>query len=156
MLIAKPISITAFTTYRAYTLNSLASELARVRYLTSEQAHSAAERSLKALFPEDRPDAKDQFIFELISGENIVGILHFGIKRDAMEPYIYLWDILIHDSFRGRGYGREAMKILETKSNELGFKRIMFHVFGDNHVARKLYESLGYTISSVWMEKKLD
>jgi ribosomal protein S18 acetylase RimI-like enzyme len=47
------------------------------------------------------------------------------------------------------------MLLLEEKAREMGLKSLELHVFGSNHVARKLYETIGYETTNVLMSKKL-
>jgi predicted GNAT family acetyltransferase len=37
----------------------------------------------------------------------------------------------------------------------MGLKTLKLHVFGSNHVARKLYETVGYETTNVNMSKNL-
>ena len=67
----------------------------------------------------------------------------------------FIFDIRIDEKFRGKGYGKQAMSLIEEKARELGLKSIGLHVFAVNNVARNLYESVGYEVSSLNMTKKL-
>jgi ribosomal protein S18 acetylase RimI-like enzyme len=44
---------------------------------------------------------------------------------------------------------------LEEKARKLELNSLDLHVFGSNHVARKLYETIGYEITHVMMSKTL-
>ena len=59
------------------------------------------------------------------------------------------------EKFRGKGYGKQAMLLIEEQASELGLKSLGLHVFAVNTVARNLYESVGYEASSLNMTKKL-
>jgi len=61
----------------------------------------------------------------------------------------------VQPEFRGHGYGRAALLLLEPLARELGYDAIRLHVFGDNEVARRLYRSTGYTETDVSMLKRL-
>ena len=47
------------------------------------------------------------------------------------------------------------MLLLEEELRERGIPRIGLNVFGRNAVARHLYESVGYQISSIQMSKDI-
>jgi ribosomal protein S18 acetylase RimI-like enzyme len=68
----------------------------------------------------------------------------FSIQGEAAERNVYLWDIEIEATARGRGVGRGAMLLLEERARALGAAWIELHVFAYNTVARGLYTSLGY------------
>ena len=52
---------------------------------------------------------------------------------------------------RGKGYGRAIMEAAEHYSLDHRAATIKLHIFGDNTVARSLYESLGYVArTSTW------
>jgi ribosomal protein S18 acetylase RimI-like enzyme len=55
----------------------------------------------------------------------------------------------------GKGYGKKAMLLLEEKVKALGLKNIGLHVFGHNHRAIGLYQSLNYQTTNLVMEKEL-
>ena len=67
----------------------------------------------------------------------------------------FIYDVFIEERFRGKGYGKSLMLLLEEKARELGLKSLALHVFGSNHVARKPYESIGYEVTNVNMSKTL-
>ena len=61
--------------------------------------------------------------------------------------------IEIFARFRGGGFGRQAMLLLEARSR--GLSRISLNVFGGNEIARSLYRSLGYAENAVQIGKTL-
>ena len=83
-----------------------------------------------------------------------VGNLWVSVKEDKKEAWIS--KIEIAEAHRGKGLGREVLLLLEAQLKAQGFKQIGLHVFGDNLVARHLYESLGYEPYSIQMRKKLE
>ncbi len=65
--------------------------------------------------------------------------LEFG-GRDAFVDEIYL-----HEPFRGKGLGREALAFMIAEAKRLGIKALHLEVDSDNAPAQKLYEALGFT-----------
>jgi GNAT superfamily N-acetyltransferase len=80
-----------------------------------------------------------------------VGSVFLGIR----DGEAWLYDIVIDEPERGRGYARAAMLALEDEVRSLGHDGIGLNVFGGNEVARGLYGSLGYVERSVQMRKQL-
>lgn len=56
-----------------------------------------------------------------------------GLKRIVIGP-------------KGMGYGRAALKEMETQYSRKGCERIWLDVFSENTRARRLYESAGYRL----------
>jgi ribosomal protein S18 acetylase RimI-like enzyme len=88
-------------------------------------------------------------------GEQAVGLIWMRVNLDRPIPSGFIFDLRIDEKFRGKGYGKQAMLLIEEKARELGLKSIGLHVFAYNQVAKNLYESIGYEISSLNMIKKL-
>ncbi|HSO28244.1 MAG TPA: GNAT family N-acetyltransferase, partial [Anaerolineales bacterium] len=70
-------------------------------------------------------------------------------------PTAFIYDFVIDEAYRRRGYGRLALLALEDKAREMGIDQIALHVFGHNHAARALYESVGYQVTNLQMAKAL-
>lgn len=56
--------------------------------------------------------------------------------------------LLIDETFRGLGYGRKAIELIEHKSfNEYNAKCLQLGVYDFNENAMKLYESMDYKVT---------
>ena len=67
----------------------------------------------------------------------------------------WIWDVLVDEEHRGRGLGREAMRLAEEYARSQGAQTLGLSVFAFNAEARGLYDSLGYEPVSVKMRKTL-
>jgi ribosomal protein S18 acetylase RimI-like enzyme len=67
----------------------------------------------------------------------------------------WLFEIVLDEEVRGRGLGREALRLAEAEARSRGMERIALNVFGGNEVARSLYRGEGYAETSVRMAKRL-
>ena len=67
----------------------------------------------------------------------------------------FIYDIVLDEAQRGKGYGKQTMLALEVFAKELRLKTIGLHVFANNRAAMKLYRGLGYEVTSQNMTKKL-
>lgn len=56
----------------------------------------------------------------------------------------YVFDVVVAEEHRGRGYGRDLMLLAERQALAAGHRVLALHVFTDNTPALRLYESLGY------------
>jgi len=117
----------------------------------------ALERSRKE-FLTDLPQGvqtKDNYLYTLYDGDTAVGLIWMRAYLDRPTKDGFIFELYVEESQRGKGYGKQAMLLIEEKARELGLKSIGLHVFGYNKVARNLYEALGYEVTSLYMSKTL-
>jgi ribosomal protein S18 acetylase RimI-like enzyme len=97
-----------------------------------------------------------QLVFRVMAGEAGVGWLWLGIPGPDPDPLMaWVYEIEIEAGFRGRGYGRTAMRLAEDEVRSRGMTSLGLNVHGQNTVARSLYESLGYEVTAQQMKKPL-
>lgn len=118
-----------------------------------EEATQAAGATDRQLFPGGRPAPLHRLGWVVHDGQR-VGELWVGPAGDDPERW-WVWEIAIYEAWRGRGLGRRAMLLAEELARAAGATTIGLNVFGANHVARRLYASLGYAETSVQMRKPL-
>lgn len=130
-----------------------AEQLERHAGWSAEDAREKMERDMAASFPRGRAQP-GHHLFRLVDegvGE-AVGVLWFR----EHERGVWLYQLTVDPAHRRRGYGREAMALLEREARRLGAPRIELNVFGGNEAARELYRSLGYREEAVVMSKALE
>ena len=121
-----------------------------------EEAETRAASEFMRLLP-DGPATTGHYFGSIVNAaDEIVGAVWFGPSDEVGRGSGFVWDIIVRDAFRGLGYGRAALLLLEPIARELGYDAIRLHVFGNNHVARNLYRSAGYVETDVSMMKRLD
>ena len=69
-----------------------------------------------------------------------VGIAEFAGIPDCAE----IQKLYLDDSTKGKGYGRELMKLAEAEARKAGYKRLYLETHSNLTVAMKLYEKLGF------------
>src|SRR6056297_3612771 len=72
--------------------------------------------------------------------EAYVGYFAFCLQKDAL----FLSKFYVLRSERGRGYGKAALKFIETKARNLGSKKIKLTVNKNNSNSIKAYEKMGF------------
>src|SRR4051794_30934282 len=103
-----------FDLYLPGSLSRLSSELAKSLGVPTTESRVLAEKSFRNLFPEGKMDSSDQYVFEIISNDDSVGILHFGIRRERDTPYAFVWDLEVYPQHRKKGLGAQAMLCVES------------------------------------------
>jgi len=119
-----------------------------------ETALRIANAISERLFPGGLP-AQEQFVFVVTQDGLTVGSVWIGAGYDTPADVWWLWSIEIDVAARGHGFGRQAVRLAEDFARKGGATRLDLNVFGNNTVARGMYESLGFRISSVHMTKVL-
>ena len=121
------------------------------------QADEALERS-RAAFQRFLPDglqSKDQYIFNISYEEKDLklGILWVEVKMDEPDRPAFVYDFVIDEQYRDKGFGKKALLMLDEKLKEMGAKSVALHVFGHNAIAFELYKKMGYEVTNINMRK---
>jgi len=140
-----------FLQYLDVTVVNYAKEKVASGNWSQEESLPKAKEEYAQLLP-DAEKSKNNYLYTVFDNNLAVGMIWLAQKANG-EGFIY--EILISDTYRGRGYGKAAMKEIEVIAKELGMTKIGLHVFGHNQVARSLYENLGYETTNVVMAKTI-
>ncbi len=110
----------------------------------------------KRLLP-DGLATKDHFLYTIRNEEGgAVGAIWMKVDLSSQKkPSGFIYDLEIDEPHRHKGYATQAMLELEKIAAGFGLVQLGLHVFAHNNVARKLYEKLGYNVSSLNMFKSL-
>ena len=125
--------------------------------LTREAAGKKADADWSKLLPDGAVQPGHHlFAVEHAETGERVGDLWYAERDSEFEgKTAFVYSIEISAGFRGRGFGREAMLLLEDEVRSRGLPRISLNVFGGNDVARSLYRSLDYAEAAVFMVKEV-
>jgi len=128
-------------------------EAARIRAGdTPEQAVAARRLSEQQFFPDGRL-VEGHFLFTVeVDGED-AGWLWIGPSSDPTSWWV--WDVAVHEAFRGRGIGRATMLLAEDVARSQGAASMRLNVFAYNTPAIRLYDGLGYETASMHKQKLL-
>jgi ribosomal protein S18 acetylase RimI-like enzyme len=151
----EPMSADAWEAWRVASIRSYAAEKVAAGTWPGEGAEGRAVAEFRELLPQGQATPGHEFRSIVADGGEPVGIIWLAPQREIGRGAAFIYDIVIDESRRGRGYGRAAMEALEPLVRSLGYDRIALHVFGHNTIARNLYRALGYLETDVSMEKRL-
>ena len=141
--------------WRLGSIRGYAADKIRVGDWPPEEAVERAEALFAQLVPDGLRTAGHEFRSIVNEAGEPVGGIWFAAEAEIGHGAAYIWDIVVDEDRRGRGYGRAAMEALEPLARSLGYDTIRLHVFGDNDVARQLYRAVGYTETNVAMRKRI-
>jgi ribosomal protein S18 acetylase RimI-like enzyme len=151
----RPLTRAEFDEWLPRQLAAYAAQIAASGSMPEADAWEKARRDTARAFSAGY-DTPQQVLFRVLAGEEPVGWLWLGVPGpdpDPLEAWVY--DIEVDENHRGRGYGRAAMLLAETEARARGMTSLGLNVFGQNTVARALYESLGYDVTSLQMKKPI-
>jgi ribosomal protein S18 acetylase RimI-like enzyme len=144
-----------YQAWSALELEEYISEIVASGSLSRAAAEDQARREDAELLPQGL-DTPGQLIFRLEAEGQPVGWLWLALQHPHGDPGVgFIYNIVVDESFRGRGYGREAMQLAEEEAKRHGLHALALNVFGHNRIAWDLYLSLGYRETSVRMKKDL-
>ena len=115
-------------------------------------AEGALERSRKE-FEHYLPDgihSKDQYVWSILDEQNNkLGVLWVQVK----DRQAFIFDFIIDESFRGRGFGKQALAAMDEQLRSMNVESVALHVFGDNITAQELYKKMGFEVTGMHMKK---
>jgi ribosomal protein S18 acetylase RimI-like enzyme len=142
MVTLRPMTGLEFETWREIAIRHHAEQMSRAAGTSLEVSLDEAGQLLPTVLV-DGLNTRAMSFFVVKAAGHRVGWLWIGSSPG--DPHAgFVWDIIIDDAWRGRGYGRAAMVAAERFFEEQGKVRIGLQVAARNDVARHLYESMGY------------
>ena len=85
--------------------------------------------------------------------DSIIGYLWY--RPDVAARSIYISDFHIFAAHQGKGYGKEALAILELELAKTGFTQIKLRVAENNKRAKHVYDVSGFRVTGVNMSKAI-
>jgi RimJ/RimL family protein N-acetyltransferase len=152
-----PMTETEFQAYLECDVERYAQEHVKAGDWDPSEALQKSREEHQRLLPNGLA-SNNQYLFS-IEDEKLgtkVGMIWFTVRDTGQYPSAFVYDLLILDQFRRRGYGTQASIAFEEKLRRLGIDTISLHVFAHNRAARALYEKVGYKTRGLHMSKRLD
>lgn len=146
-----------FSTYFKEAIRKYAEEKVNSGNWSPEKAEELAKQTMEKLLPEGI-NTKTHHLYSIYDKESNkrIGIIWFKINENgSSNQQMFLYDILINEKYRGKGFGTQTMEKLEEKAKELKCNKILLHVFGHNNPAISLYKKMGYKITNLMMSKEI-
>ncbi|HEY1388429.1 MAG TPA: GNAT family N-acetyltransferase [Ktedonobacterales bacterium] len=149
----RPMTDSEFKRVQEAIFEDYARDLANVNSTPIEEGRKAAARQSAMLLPDGM--ATQGHYFWRIVNENGTAVGDLWVQVESEKARAFIWFIGIDEQHRGQGYSRAAMLALESAVKPLGAHHVDLNVFGDNTVAVRLYESLGYKPTAMNMRKEV-
>ena len=150
-----PMTQPEFEAFIEHIIPDYAADNVRAGYWSENEALERSRKQTESLLSQGL-QTKDHFLYTLYDGDEAVGMIWLRAELDRPVKRGFIFDVEIKEEFRGKGYGKQAMLLIEEKARELGIKRMGLNVFAYNDVAKNLYERIGYKVSTMNMLKDLE
>ena len=150
-----PMTQPEFDGFFEHLIPNYAADKVRAGHWSKDEALEKSRKQTESLLPQGL-QTNNHYFFTLYDGEIAVGMIWLHAELDRTVKSGFIFEVEIKEEFRGKGYGKQAMLLIEEKARELGIQRMGLHVFAYNNVAKSLYEGIGYKISSMNMLKELE
>ncbi|WP_226658710.1 GNAT family N-acetyltransferase [Pseudalkalibacillus hwajinpoensis] len=121
------------------------------------KAGEALEKSTQEfhrLLPEGR-DTENHFLYKIVVKATEEKIGSLWVKTDSKQKEAFIYEFKVNDDKQGKGYGTEAINVLERLLTKQGITGLSLHVFAHNKQAIRLYERLGFETTNINMKKAL-
>jgi GNAT superfamily N-acetyltransferase len=154
----RPMRDDEWDAWHTWAVNEYAEDMMRNEGLNRERALAQSAEETDALLTDglDTPGHR-LFVAEDTNTGRRVGHLWFGPRLRNPDPAVaWLYDIFVEEGDRGQGVGRATLKLFEEEARAAGHRRVELNVFGDNALAKRLYDSVGYVEMARQMAKDLD
>jgi ribosomal protein S18 acetylase RimI-like enzyme len=138
--------------YRENLIRAYAADKVRAGAWSQTEAESRAAKDVDGLLPQG-PNAHNNFLYSVRDESAEVGIVWFALRDSGVGRSVWIYDIIIHEGFRRRGYASRTLELVEDMAKKLGARSVRLHGFSHNHGAQALYEKIGYTATSLTVAK---
>ncbi len=119
----------------------------------SEMVCASVSDIEKNLFSE-KPVA--EVVFGEYKGEAVGFALYFyNFSTFLGKPGIYLEDLFVLESMRGKGFGKELLHYLAKLAVDRGYGRLEWNVLDWNTPSIEFYKSIGAEIKKEWLLNRL-
>lgn len=140
-LVLQEMTRAEFDEFHGRMADDYAAELAAAG-LAPDEARTTSRTQLAELIPEGLASPGQEFFTAWVA-EQPVGHLWLSTQR----PMAFVYDIVVRDEQRRKGYGAAIMNAGAVWSRDHGHVALGLNVFAHNPGARVLYDRLGYQVT---------
>lgn len=100
----------------------------------------------------------DARVFVAVAGGEVVGFVNVSLINEThslLQPMRFgrVGSISVSEGMRGRGIGRQLMRLVHAFVAERGGHEVRLNVWAFNEAARRLYDELGYEVRSLQLAR---
>jgi ribosomal protein S18 acetylase RimI-like enzyme len=151
----RPMTAAEFGEFRSRLIRDYAADHVQAGNWPAAGAEDRAAAEIDGLLPEGVRTPGTSLLIAQAADGGTVGHVWVALRGPGPSGDAWIYDIEIVPEQRGRGYGRALLAAAEQVAARHGARFLALNVFGPNAVARGLYESAGYKITTLQMRKEL-
>ena len=154
MITLLPISQPDYEIFIRDSIRDYAADKVQSGNWRTEEALERSRNEHEKLLPDGRT-TKEHFIYTIFDEETRqnLGLLWMHITMEAPHREAFIFNFVIDEPFRGKGFGKQALIALDEIMQGMGVESIALHVFGFNTNAIGLYKKSGYEVTDLNMRK---
>jgi len=147
----------AYAAYLPEAIQEYAQEKVKAGTWAEVEAVDRSTAEYGQLLP-DGIQTKQHYLFSILDDaeQPPVGMIWFQVSEMTHGRTAFIFDFKIEAGHQGKGYGRQAMEVLEQVARRMNIKKIKLHVFAHNTRAIHLYETTGFLTTDLHMTKTLN
>src|SRR5678815_383909 len=109
-----PMTQPEYDEYLKHLIPDYAADNVRAGYWDESEALEESRQQIETLLPQG-VQTKDHYIYNLVDGEQTVGMIWLKAQLDRAVKSGFIFDVLVDEKFRGKGYGKQLMLLIEEK-----------------------------------------
>ena len=156
MISFRPMRDSEYSDYLDYFIPDYAAEISANYGFSSLQALAQAKREITDDLPlgVHTPDEVMCCVIDQ-TPEAEVAVGYLWYRPNSANRSVFIKDFHIFAAHQGKGFGKRALKALETELVRTGFEQIRLRVAEDNKRAQHVYEVTGFRVTGVNMSKTI-
>lgn len=132
-----------FNKFEQWDIEDYSKALIKSGLSSKKDAMEAAKKSFNDLLPQGKY-TKDSYVYIILNNDyESVGFIWY---EKLNEDIAFICDFLILEQFRRKGYGKQALLLVEKDAKEKGLNKMLLNVFKYNTAAFSLYKTINYKI----------
>ncbi|MCQ4086448.1 GNAT family N-acetyltransferase [Saccharibacillus sp. JS10] len=152
----EPMNEEEFRVYRARAVIEFAEDKVKAGTWNEEESLKLSEESYRKYLPDGiHTEGHHLYMIRQPNEQKQIGNIWLHVSEAPAGTVAFLYDIVIEEEYRGKGFGQATMQALDEAARSLGATTIGLHVFGHNETALHVYQKAGYVITDYQMSKKL-
>ena len=145
------MSQTEYDAWYRDAVGTYAQEFVDSRILDAAAARERAETDFEQLLPQGL-DTENHLLWTARDDTTVVGTIWIALMPDRTPPHSFVYALDVDPGQRRRGYGQAIMEAAMQECRDRGVATMGLNVFGHNDTARRLYDRLGFAVTSTSMK----
>ena len=135
----------AYEAFYRWSVEQHTAELMEQKGISREEAIKEASKELSGMLP-DGLQTERNYLMSIVSGEKSIGYIWTLHEETEGKKQSFLCDFAIWEEYRRKGYGAQALRLMEEDAAQAGCVESVLFVADRNAEARMLYEKCGYRV----------